>query len=80
MSTNTTDNVKKVTTATIRKMKAEGEKVAMITAYEEERKPEPKKPEPKKPEEKKPEPKKPEQPAEPKFIKTEVQKLEGPKI
>ena len=46
----------------------------------EERKPEPKKPEPKKPEEKKPEPKKPEQPAEPKFIKTEVQKLEGPKI
>ncbi|MBQ7211852.1 MAG: 3-methyl-2-oxobutanoate hydroxymethyltransferase [Muribaculaceae bacterium] len=34
MSTNTTDNVKKVTTATIRKMKAEGEKVAMITAYD----------------------------------------------
>ena len=34
MSTNTTDNVKKVTTATIRKMKAEGEKVAMINAYD----------------------------------------------
>lgn len=34
MSTNTTDNVKKVTTATIKKMKAAGEKVAMITAYD----------------------------------------------
>ena len=50
------------------------------------KKPEPKKPEPKKPEPKKPEPKKPEEkkkeetPAEPKFIKTEVKKLEGPKI
>ena len=42
----------------------------------EERKQEPKKPEPKKPEEKKPET----QSSEPKFIKTEVKKLEGPKI
>ena len=47
---------------------------------------EPKKAEPKKPEEKKVEEKKPEEkkteaaPAEPKFIKTEVKKLEGPKI
>ena len=47
---------------------------------QEPKKKEERKPEPKKPEEKKPEPKKPEQPAEPKFIKTEVQKLEGPKI
>ena len=50
------------------------------------KKPEPKKSEPVKPEPKKPEPKKPEEkkkeetPAEPKFIKTEVKKLEGPKI
>ncbi len=44
-------------------------------------KPEPKKPEPPVVETPKPEPKKPETaPAEPKFIKTEVQKLEGPKI
>ena len=34
MSTNTTDSAKKVTTATIRKMKAAGEKVAMVTAYD----------------------------------------------
>lgn len=34
MSTNTIDKPKKVTTATLRKMKAEGEKVAMITAYD----------------------------------------------
>ena len=34
MSTNTTDSAKKVTTSTIRKMKATGEKVAMITAYD----------------------------------------------
>ena len=47
----------------------------------EEKKAEPKKPEPKKTEEPKAEEKKAEpQPAEPKFIKTEVQKLEGPKI
>ena len=43
------------------------------------------KPEPKKPEEKKVEPKKPEEkkqatPSEPRFIKTEVKKLDGPKI
>ena len=53
---------------------------------QEPKKPEPKKPEPVKPEVKKTEPKKPEvkkqetTPSEPKFIKTEVQKLEGPKI
>ena len=52
----------------------------------EEKKVEPKKPEPKKQEPKKPEPKKPEEkkqepaPAEPRFIKTEVKKLDGPKI
>ena len=47
----------------------------------EEKKPEPKKPEVKKQEAKKPEEKKPETPpVEPKFIKTEVKKLEGPKI
>ena len=47
----------------------------------EEKKPEPKKPEPKKTVEPKVEEKKTEpQPSEPKFIKTEVQKLEGPKI
>jgi translation initiation factor IF-2 len=47
----------------------------------ESKKAEPKKEEPKKPEPKKPEEKKPEVPVvEPKFIKTEVQKLEGPKI
>lgn len=34
MSTNTTDKPKKVTTATLRKMKAEGEKIAMLTAYD----------------------------------------------
>ena len=50
------------------------------------KKEEPKKVEPKKEEEKQPEPQKEEEkktetaPAEPKFIKTEVQKLEGPKI
>ncbi len=55
---------------------------------EEPKKADPKKPEPKPVEEKQPEPKKEEvkktepapAPAEPKFIKTEVQKLEGPKI
>lgn len=34
MSTNTVDNPKKVTTATVAKMKREGEKIAMITAYD----------------------------------------------
>ena len=34
MSTNTVDNKKKVTTATLAAMKANGEKIAMITAYD----------------------------------------------
>ncbi|MGM9865206.1 MAG: 3-methyl-2-oxobutanoate hydroxymethyltransferase [Muribaculaceae bacterium] len=34
MSTNTVDNKKKVTTATLAAMKARGEKIAMITAYD----------------------------------------------
>ncbi len=34
MSTNTIDRPKKVTTATVRKMKAEGQKIAMLTAYD----------------------------------------------
>jgi 3-methyl-2-oxobutanoate hydroxymethyltransferase len=34
MSTNTVDKPKKVTTATFRKMKAAGEKIAMLTAYD----------------------------------------------
>lgn len=34
MSTNTTDKPRKVTTATLRRMKAEGEKIAMLTAYD----------------------------------------------
>ena len=34
MSTNTIDKPRKVTTATLRKMKAEGEKIAMLTAYD----------------------------------------------
>lgn len=34
MSTNTIDKPKKVTTASLRKMKAEGEKIAMLTAYD----------------------------------------------
>lgn len=34
MSTNTTDNPKKVTTSTVAKMKQAGEKIAMITAYD----------------------------------------------
>ena len=34
MSTNTVDNLKKVTTTTVAKMKREGEKIAMITAYD----------------------------------------------
>ncbi len=34
MSTNTIDKPKKVTTATVRKMKAEGQKIAMLTAYD----------------------------------------------
>ena len=34
MSTNTIDKPKKVTTATVRKMKAEGRKIAMLTAYD----------------------------------------------
>lgn len=34
MSTNTIDKPKKVTTATLRKMKAAGEKIAMLTAYD----------------------------------------------
>ncbi len=34
MSTNTVDNKKKVTTATFAKMKAAGEKIAMVTAYD----------------------------------------------
>lgn len=34
MSTNTVDNPKKVTTTTVAKMKREGEKIAMITAYD----------------------------------------------
>ena len=34
MSTNTIDKPRKVTTATLRKMKAAGEKIAMLTAYD----------------------------------------------
>ena len=34
MSTNTVDKPRKVTTATVAKMKAAGEKIAMITAYD----------------------------------------------
>lgn len=34
MSTNTVDNPKKITTATVARMKREGEKIAMITAYD----------------------------------------------
>ncbi len=34
MSTNTVDKPRKVTTATLRKMKADGEKIAMLTAYD----------------------------------------------
>lgn len=34
MSTNTVDKPRKVTTATLRKMKNEGEKIAMLTAYD----------------------------------------------
>lgn len=34
MSTNTIDRPKKVTTSTVRKMKAEGQKIAMLTAYD----------------------------------------------
>lgn len=34
MSTNTIDKPRKVTTATLRKMKQEGEKIAMLTAYD----------------------------------------------
>ena len=34
MSTNTTDKPRKVTTATLRKMKESGEKIAMLTAYD----------------------------------------------
>lgn len=34
MSTNTVDKPRKVTTATLRKMKAEGEKIAMLTSYD----------------------------------------------
>lgn len=34
MSTNTTDKPRKVTTASLRKMKAAGEKIAMLTAYD----------------------------------------------
>lgn len=34
MSTNTTDNLKKVTTARLGQMKARGEKIAMLTAYD----------------------------------------------
>ncbi len=34
MSTNTIDKPRKVTTATLRKMKADGEKIAMLTAYD----------------------------------------------
>ncbi len=34
MSTNTIDRPKKVTTATVRQMKAEGRKIAMLTAYD----------------------------------------------
>ena len=65
-----------------RKQKKEGQEPKKPEA----KKPEPKKPEAKKPEAKKLEPKTAEPtkgeaiPSEPKFIKTEVQKLEGPKI
>ena len=34
MSTNTVDILKKVTTATVARMKQNGEKIAMITAYD----------------------------------------------
>lgn len=34
MSTNTVDKPRKVTTATLRKMKADGEKIAMLTSYD----------------------------------------------
>lgn len=34
MSTNTVDNPRKVTTSSLRKMKTDGEKIAMITAYD----------------------------------------------
>ena len=34
MSTNTVDQPKKVTTSTVARMKQQGEKIAMITAYD----------------------------------------------
>ena len=34
MSTNTTDNVRKVTTSRLVEMKARGEKISMLTAYD----------------------------------------------
>lgn len=34
MSTNTVDNLKKVTTTTVARMKRDSEKIAMITAYD----------------------------------------------
>ena len=34
MSTNTTDNIRKVTTSRLVEMKARGEKISMLTAYD----------------------------------------------